>query len=49
MTSWGVDASEAVKWMLPEPLAAEAAHLQSPAHSLNWSHPVSTPTHGYAE
>jgi predicted nucleic acid-binding protein len=35
MSVYVVDASVAVKWMLPEPLAAEAARLQSPQHELH--------------
>ena len=32
MSVFVVDASVAVKWMLPEPLASEAVRLQSPGH-----------------
>jgi len=35
MSVYVVDASVAVKWMLPEVLAAEAARLQSPVHELH--------------
>ncbi len=35
MSVYVVDASVAVKWMFPEPLAAEASRLQSPAHRLH--------------
>jgi predicted nucleic acid-binding protein len=35
MSVYVVDASVAVKWMLPEPLAAKATRLQSPAHRLH--------------
>jgi len=35
MSVFVVDVSVAVKWMLPEPLAREAARLQSPTHQLH--------------
>jgi len=35
MSVFVVDASVAVKWMLPEPLAREAVRLQSPKHQLH--------------
>jgi predicted nucleic acid-binding protein len=35
MSVYIVDSSVAVKWMLPETLAAEAARLQSPANELH--------------
>ena len=35
MSVFVVDVSVAVKWMLPEPLATEAARLQSPTHQLH--------------
>lgn len=35
MSVFVVDVSVAVKWMLPEPLAADAVRLQSPDHQLH--------------
>jgi predicted nucleic acid-binding protein len=35
MSVFVVDASVAVKWMLPEPLASQAVRLQSPGHQLH--------------
>ncbi len=35
MSVFVVDVSVAIKWMLPEPLSAEAARLQSPTHQLH--------------
>ena len=35
MSLFVVDASVGVKWMLPEPFAAEAARLQDPGHQLH--------------
>ena len=35
MSVFVVDASVAVKWMLPEPLSTEAVRLQSPEHQLH--------------
>ena len=35
MSAFVVDVSVAMKWMLPEPLATEAARLQSPSHQLH--------------
>lgn len=35
MNVFVVDVSVAVKWMLPEPLAADAVRLQSPDHQLH--------------
>jgi predicted nucleic acid-binding protein len=35
MSIFVVDVSAAVKWMLPEPLSAEAARLQSRSHQLH--------------
>jgi len=35
MSVFVVDGSVAVKWMLPEPLSAQATRLQSPSHQLH--------------